>query len=299
MSTDTPFDLVVSIVLYKPNLPYLEQTLTSLTATSMKIKIAVADNSAEAVAPEFLARFPQVDYSLTGKNLGFGRAHNINIQKFSKLAPYFLVLNPDIYFGPQLLGELTARLDADRSIGLAIPCIRHPSGTMQMVNRRLPRPQDYVMNFVNNKWNKKILSTRQYEKFLLRDVDLEKPFLCPTISGCFMFFRSAVLSSVGGFDQRYFLYLEDTDLSRRVAKDHKTVVFSDLVAYHHWGRGAYHSPRLFLLFVGNLGRYFNKWGWLSDRERDELNGRVGYYSVIPKSGSSVLKKPGLFDSLES
>ncbi len=297
MSESNATQLIVSIVVYNPDLPHLRETLKSVLASSLKIKVVIADNSKQALSATFLEEFKNVAYTLTGKNLGYGKGHNINIEKYATEAPYFLVLNPDVYFGPQLLGEMLRRMEADTRIGLSIPRICHPGGGLQMVNRRLPRPQDYVMNFVNNKLKKSFFTSTGYEKYLLKDIDLEKPFVCPTISGCFMFFRSDTLRKVGGFDKRYFLYLEDTDLSRRVAKTHMTVVFSDLMAFHHWSRGAYKNLKLFMLFVNNLGRYFNKWGWIRDQERDELNGKVDYYPVTQKAGTSVLKKPDLFDSL--
>ncbi|MCB9072194.1 MAG: glycosyltransferase [Bdellovibrionaceae bacterium] len=295
------YDLVVSVVIYKPNLTYLQQTLDSLSDCPLNIQVALHDNSPTRTHIEKLRSKHPIRYSWKAKNLGFGRGHNWNIRKLIHNSKYFLILNPDVYFDGHILTEMIHRMDQDSSIGLSIPKICHPSGHLQMVNRRLPRPQDYLFNFVNSNLGRRFLSTQTYKKYLLHDMNLNQPIECPTISGCFMLFRSPVLQSVGGFDKRFFLYLEDTDLSRRTAKKAKTVVFSDLVANHHWSRGAYKNIRLFSLFVNNLVRYFNKWGWFFDNERDLLNSKVCYYTPIltrkVKRNDSLLNNPEMFDSV--
>lgn len=276
-SPDHKFDLVVSIVTYNPHKVHLQETIDSLSRTDLNIKIAIHDNSSERFNYE-LSSSHHLEVFHNGANEGFGAGHNKNISKCIESAPYFLILNPDIYFDKDLLPELIRRLNKDQSIGLAIPKILYPSGDQQSVNKRLPRPQDYVMSFVRGKLGEKTpFSSKSYSLFLLKDLDHSRSFLCPVISGCFMFFRSSVLKDLGGFDPRYFLYFEDTDLSRRTAMIANTVVFSDLNAYHHWARGAHRSPRLFIYFIGNMIRYFNKWGWLRDPERDLINQKVRYY----------------------
>lgn len=296
VTNDFKYDLIVSLVVYKPNLEKLRQTLNSVYSTPLPMKVAIVDNSPAPLSDDFLRPYKNIAYVFNEENMGYGKAHNLNIERYSHEAPFFLVLNPDVYFDSLLLPEMTARMRSDSSVGLSIPRICHPCGSIQMVNRRLPRPQDYVMNFVNSKLKAKLLSTDGYNRYLLSDVNTDQPFVCPTISGCFMFFRGEVLRAVGGFDSRYFLYLEDTDLSRRVAKAHNTVVFSDLTAYHHWTRGAYKNPKLFLLFVNNLVRYFNKWGWVTDSDREKLNALVRAYPLKNRP-NSFLKKPNMFDSL--
>lgn len=272
----TSFDLIVSIVTYNPNITYLQQTLNSLSRTKLKIKVLLHDNSPIKDNLSLSSHHP-LAYFHDGKNLGYGGGHNENISKGVHEAPYFLILNPDIYFDNNLLPQLISRLENDKSIGLTIPKILSPNGDLQRINRRLPHFINYLASFLEGKFGLKSPNLIRHELYLLKDIDLSRPFICPTISGCFMLFRSSILKELGGFDPRYFLYFEDTDLSRRASKISKTVVFSDLYAFHHWGRGAYGSPRLFLLFLRSMVRYFNKWGWFMDKERAELNANVSYY----------------------
>ena len=277
------YDLVISVVVYKPKIEQLRQTLRSLEKSNLKLKVAIFDNSQEPLDVRDLNISYAVDYFCSKKNLGFGHAHNQNIKKYVDQAPYVLILNPDVYFDPYLLNELLARMSADPAIGACIPRICHPQGHLQVVNRRLPRPIDFAISFVSHKLRTDVFKTQKYLHYQIADLDMSKPFVCPTISGCFMLFRGSVLKEVQGFDERFFLYVEDTDLSRRVSEKYKIVVFSDLVAFHHWSRGAYRSPKLFFTFIRSIASYFTKWGWFWDSQREILNAQVSYYKAPQKS----------------
>lgn len=279
----TSVDLFISIVVYKPKLDQLKETLTSLTNTNLKIKICVFDNSPEPLLPEnYFCKHPVI-YKFNNRNVGFGKAHNLSISEFANDARYVLILNPDVYFDPLLLPQLMLRMELDSSIGLSIPKICHPQGHMQIINRRLPRPWDYLISFLSTKFKTDVFHSQQYLSYQMSDIQTDKPFISPTTSGCFMLMRSHAFRDVRGFDERFFLYVEDTDLSRRISAKYKTVVFSDLKAYHYWSRGAYRSLKLFVLFVSSLVRYFNKWGWIQDPERDRLNAQVDYYHPPQKT----------------
>ncbi|MBY0383708.1 glycosyltransferase family 2 protein [bacterium] len=283
------FDVIVSIVIYKPDLLLLQQTINSIANTQLKLKIVICDNSPTPLQPSALQSPHDIDYSFMNKNIGYGKGHNQNIDKYSAQANYFLILNPDIFFDGDLIEQLLARMEKDSSIGLCIPKICHPGGDLQLINRRLPRPQDYLISFLSGKLGTDFFKTKTYNKYILKDLNKNKPFICPTISGCFMLFSNKAFTEMAGFDERYFLYLEDTDLSRRVSQKYKTVVFADLVAYHHWSRGAYRSPKLFFMFVFSLVRYFSKWGWFWDAHREQLNSQVQYYTPEAQNKSAQKK----------
>lgn len=272
------FDLIVSIVVYKPKITILQETLDSLSKSNLNLKLIIRDNSPTPLDMKKISYNAPFNYFHSKSNLGYGKAHNKTISENYHLADYFLVLNPDVYFGESLLNEILQRMKHNPTIGLSIPKICHPSGHNQIVNRRIPRPQDYIISFLSHKFSLHFLKTSKYKSYQLQDFDTKKPFICPTISGCFMFFKSSSLKEVGGFDERFFLYLEDTDISRRISEKFKVVVFSDLVAFHHWSRGAYKSPKLFLIFIHSLFLYFRKWGWFRDSLREQLNANVKTYS---------------------
>lgn len=268
--------LLVSIVVYNPHLEDLGSALKSVLSSSVPLQVVIIDNSELPLPTDFLKKFPKVSYIKSSQNVGYGRGHNLAINS-SHNCPYHLVLNPDVYFEPELLSKLLKHLESDPRIGLAIPGLRYPDGRHQPVNRRLPRVCDYIISFLSKTLNTNIFQDETYKRYHLSDIDLTRPFICPVISGCFMLFRTSALKSVDGFDERFFLYFEDTDLARRVAQKHLTVVFPELVAYHQWNRGAYKNFKLFSLFLRSLIKYFNKWGWFVDKEKTRLNSSVKSY----------------------
>lgn len=299
MPVSTNYDIVISLVLYKPDIKQLRKTLNSVQNTDLKIKIQVLDNSPEPASTNLFDEHSNVEYRFNdGQNLGFGKAHNLNITQNQGTAKYFLVLNPDVYFSPKILQEIYQRMELDSSIGLSIPKICFPSGKIQRVNRRLPRPQDYLYSFISKKTNTKFFWTESFRKYLLLDMDLQKPLICPVISGCFMFLRASCLEKIGGFDERFFLYLEDTDLSRRVSENYKTVIFSDIEAYHHWQQGAHKSIKLFVTQAYNTMKYFNKWGWFSDQKRKTLNKNVCYYEPRYTENPKLIRTSTPLNSVE-
>lgn len=286
----TPIDILISIVAYKPDIKKLTQTLKSITTpnSQLNIKTVISDNSPSSHISELQACPGQFEYKYNGgDNLGFGRAHNSVIEEHAGQAKYVLVLNPDIYFEPELLPKIFHRMECNPEIGLSIPKICYPSGHTQPVNRRLPTPYDMLLNYISARSNDLFANTRSLLKYHAKDLDTTKPYFCPFISGCFMFFRTSVLEQVGLFDERYFLYLEDIDLSRRAAETSLNVVFSDLLAYHHWNRGSHTSYKLFWKQVTSALRYFSKWGWVYDAKRTHLNNLTTAVDLTTTSASGV------------
>ena len=88
------------------------------------------------------------------------------------------------------------------------------------------------------------------------------------------FFRTSELVSVGGFDERFFLYLEDTDLCRRLGKRTKLVYLPTAIVIHEHQRGSYKSMKMLLIHIRSAIQYFNKWGWFFDRDRSRINNQT-------------------------
>ena len=278
--------LAVTLVLFKPDQAKLHQCLQSLMGSKgISLSVHVLDNSPSPLPDSFLATYQgKIEYIYGGHNVGFGAGHNQLFQRLFNTgkapAKYTLVLNPDAYFGPDLLASLLQRMEADPRIGLCIPRIANPDDSIQLVNKRLPSPAVmFLRPFVAQYKLLNTLLKPSMRRYLLQDMDLNRPLTCPFISGCFMFFRTSVLQELKGFDDRYFLYMEDVDLSRRAATKGLNVVFSDLTCNHHWERAAYKNKKLFRILVHSAFKYFTKWGWVFDCEGARLNKQTGYYKA--------------------
>ena len=85
--------------------------------------------------------------------------------------------------------------------------------------------------------------------------------------------RCDVLREVGGFDERFFLYAEDIDLCRRIGEKSLTMFYPGVSVYHAYRRESYKSFKFLKIHINSIIKYFNKWGWFVDKERDEINKR--------------------------
>jgi GT2 family glycosyltransferase len=92
-----------------------------------------------------------------------------------------------------------------------------------------------------------------------------------------MFMRTAILQQVGLFDPRFFLYMEDVDLCRRIGAVSQTLYYPHARVIHGYAKGSYRDPHLLRLHLASAVRYFNKWGWFFDPVRSRLNRRTGLW----------------------
>jgi hypothetical protein len=93
----------------------------------------------------------------------------------------------------------------------------------------------------------------------------------PNLSGCFMLMRCDALKYAGMFDDRFFMYLEDTDLSRRINQQFQTVYYPEVSIIHHYEKGSYKSNKLLLYHISSAFKYFAKYGWFFDTVRTTVN----------------------------
>ena len=86
-----------------------------------------------------------------------------------------------------------------------------------------------------------------------------------------MFLRVASLQDVGLFDERFFMYGEDIDLSRRVHARYRTMYYPNVTVIHAHKAESYKSRKMLVVHMLNIIKYFNKWGWIYDAERIRIN----------------------------
>jgi GT2 family glycosyltransferase len=249
--------LGVSIVLYRTPITAIEPLLQQLLAQGARL-VYLVDNSPKDF-DTFQGWTPpgRVVVIATRRNLGYGRANNIAIRDSVRRHKYHLVCNPDISMGSDTLSGLYRLMEGRPDVGLCSPRTVGTDGHLHHLCKRLPSPFDLaIRRFAPASWFE-----AQRAHYEMRDQSYDRPMEAPFLSGCFMFFRSAVLSRLDGFDERYFLYIEDLDLSRRAAVLARNLYTPDIQIVHGAQRGAYKSLRLLRYFSVSVLRYFNKWGW--------------------------------------
>ena len=204
-------------------------------------------------------------------NVGFGAGHNLGLRGLGAFpAAFHLLVNPDIEFGADALPALVAAMSERPGAAMMMPRVVYPDGGFQALCKLLPTPLDFALRRFAPEWVQRRFQGRldRYEMTGVERVECDR---VPFLSGCFLFTRRALLEQVGGFDERYFLYMEDVDLCRRMARLGELVYWPGATVVHGCFRGAYRSRKLMLVFLRSAFRYFNRWGWVFDRERARAN----------------------------
>ncbi|WP_333978672.1 glycosyltransferase [Acinetobacter colistiniresistens] len=255
--------IISSIVLYKHTYVELRATLDSLIASDYIKKIILVDNDESDWAPEF--EHEKVIYLKSDGNFGFGYGHNLAIKNYVSDSNLFLICNPDITFEESEFAQLV-NFVKDRKEGLFLPKIVYANGENQFGARLLPTPLNLFARRFSKKW-----AVRLDQQYLLKNYTIHKSMFAPYLSGCFMLFRSEALETLKGFDERFFMYMEDVDLSRRCAQQFGTLYCPQFSVVHAHEQASYKSTKLLKAHIQSAILYFNKWGWLYDSNRKLLN----------------------------
>ncbi len=277
-----------SIVTYNHHLLDFEPVLRSLFASPIDV-IYIIDHSddmmelkselqlfaktvlkGEPELREKTARGFRLIY-LPHENKGYGAGHNVALREAQKLnADYHLVVNPDVWFGPEVMPKLISYMEEHERVGQMMPKVLFPNGQIQRLAKMLPAPFDMLgrlclPNFIIKRRN------TLYE---LQQSGFTKILNVPYLSGCFMFLRISALDEVGLFDENFFMYAEDIDMTRRMHKRYETLYYPHAQIYHTFTRGSRKSLRLLRIHIVNIIMYFNKWGWFKDKERRQMNAEL-------------------------
>lgn len=281
--------LTISIVLYKNDIVHIERLTRSLLECTLSPKVYFIDNSPTKELATFIP--DNFHYQWESSNLGFGKAHNVIIQKVIDSGDYHLVMNADVFFDKGVIEKIKTFMDCNKSVGLLLPRVLNPDGTAQPLFKLLPHPLDlFVRRFMPNSF--KGIFGNKSKKYAMSFADDKSTFDAPYLSGCFMFLRKKALKEVGSFDPRFFLYCEDIDLSRRVRMSWRTIYYADASIYHYFYKGSYKELRLLYHHVISAVKYFNKHGWLIDADRAQINRETleGFSSEKKEALLSITKR---------
>ena len=260
--------LNISIVLYHPK---WEQEVLPLVEELLRVKnlrkIFLLDNS-ESKSEQQKLNSEKVRYMFMGSNLGYGKAHNIALRDSAyHKTEMHLVMNSDIRVEAEDIDAMHDWMLTNPQVGQLMPKVLNPDGSQQYLAKRLPTPLDVFGRRFLPKWMMRSRNTR-YE---LRDMDLSRPINAPYLSGCFMMLRTKAVVEAGLFDERYFMYSEDMDLTRTIHRNYLTLYYPAWTIVHEHAQASYKDKHMLRIHIQNMCRYFNKWGWCFDKERQIFN----------------------------
>ena len=193
-------------------------------------KCIVVDNGSSDGSADFLLGASDVDLVVAGENLGFSRACNLGSSRGS--AESILFLNPDAMLLENSLSVALARLDApgDASIGIVGVQLVGDDSAVQRSCARFPTP---IMMLAKSVGLSTLVKSTDYH---MKVWDHEQTMFVDHVIGAFFLVRRHVFDKLRGFEERYFVYLEDMDFSYRASKlGYKSMYISDARAYHKGG----------------------------------------------------------------
>ena len=172
---------------------------------------------------------------------GFGANHNEAFAQSN--GQYFAIVNPDIRAKPLSIRPLLNTLETQKA-GACSPAVYSSNDHLQDSARRFPTVWKLTKRAVSH--------TRRL------DYDMqESPFLVDWLAGMFIVFNREAYISVGGFDERYFMYYEDADICRRLSKGGWPIVFEPSSKIVHDAQHASHGNlRHMIWHIRSAFRFF-------------------------------------------
>lgn len=264
----------MSIVLY--NTPASElHTVTGCVARCLRVsRLLFVDHSpADTLRAEvetLRAAHPalRIDY-ISQENRGYGGGHNVAMRQTLADAgsDYHLVLNADVVWQGDVIGSMAEYMDAHPQVGIMGPRMYYPNGDLQLTCRLLPRPWEVLVK----RFFPQSFSLGWIDRYVMAGHDHGCSINVPFMQGSFLLIRREALAKSGLFDERFFMYAEDIDLTRRFHKDWITLYYAPACVTHVHAAASRVSLRMTLVHMLNMARYFNKWGWIFDGTRKQIN----------------------------
>lgn len=191
------------------------------------------------------------------ENIGFGCGHNTILPLLK--SRYHFILNPDILLENDVLHQLAAWLDAHPQVAMATPQLYYPDGRVQNLPRRKPTPWMLFARQLAPRFPGSLFD-RCDRHYTMQDEDLSLPRQIEFCTGSFMAVRTDILQQVGGFDEEYFMYVEDADLTQKILCEGQVFLVPQCRAIHAWHRAPARDAGKFKMQLFSMFRYFKKWG---------------------------------------
>ncbi|MEP4484030.1 MAG: glycosyltransferase family 2 protein [Halioglobus sp.] len=268
----------VSLVLYHTPSETVHKTISTLLRSAERalekeaiesLHLAIVDNSMDA---DFFSQIQQwclalelplpaitVSVQQSEVNLGYGAGHNLaNLQASSDL---YLILNPDVELSEGALLESVGVLSTEPSVVAVAPIATGGDGRREFLCKRYPTVWVLLLRAFAPTWLQARCSS-QLTHYDMSDVCMGDDHVeVELASGCYMFVRGDALRACGGFDDRYFMYFEDFDLSMRLRAVGTILFAPEVKVIHHGGYAARKGLRHIFYFIRSGIRFFSQHGW--------------------------------------
>lgn len=208
----------------------LNQILKSPPEVSYSI--IVVDNNSTDESMEFLENLnkKRIRFILNNENKGFGSACNQIAKEID--TPYILFLNPDVKITKGAIDKLISFMENHPEVAIVTGKLLNPDGTIQLSCRRFPtilrvlsgRASLFRSIFPNNPISR---------DYMLCNLNYDKIQFPDWVRGAVMLIKTNLFKEIGGFDEQFFLYLEDTDLCLRLRKMGYEIAYNPEAIFYH------------------------------------------------------------------
>lgn len=244
------------IVLYHSG-SQVTRTVQCFQDSDVPLDLYVVDNApGDAVCQRLIWQCPGLQYRSQTRNLGYGGGNNVVIPELR--SQYHVICNPDVTFDKSLLSKMVQYMELNRDCAILTPRVFNTDGTEQYLPKRAPTLRYLLGGRLENlpgpfrAWR---------SEYTLRDAGIETPTSVEFASGCFMMIRTGLLRQLEGFDPQFFMYHEDSDLSRRALRLGNIVYHPHFIVNHDWQRRSTKDLKCFWHHLSSTFKYFKKWGW--------------------------------------
>ncbi len=270
-------DVSIIIVNYKTR-GMVKQGLKSLRRAGIRLnyEVFVVDNASADGLPELVRQeFPETRLIALDTNVGFAAGNNLAMRKAK--GKYVFVLNPDALVNAGSIEAMYAYMEAHPRVGVLGPKLVHPDGTRQESAHRFPTP--WIPIYRRTPLGRTPRAKAEMDRYFLRDVSFNAPTDVDWVEGAAMFVRRAAIDEVGLFDERFFVYFEDADWSRRFWLKKWSVVYHPGIEIIHYHRRESADTLWFLApFANKVSRihiksaikYFLKWKGQQEPRKEKI-----------------------------
>lgn len=261
------FDVSVIIVNWNAG-KYFQETIEKLVEKTKDIsyELIVVDNNSNKDEESFLyiqnvlSKWNNFTFIKADENLGFAKANNIGmtISKGRNL----LILNPDVVFHNNIIKILSDYLDNNDDVGMVGPKVLNYDGSFQQpCLRGKPYPKDTLFHIVG--LAKAFPKNDYFNGYAMWNADRDKINECWALSGCCMMVKKSLFDQIGGMDEQFFMYQEETDWGIRTKNVDKKVVYNpNAVVTHYQGVTTKKiQTKSVLIFTQSMMKFFKKHFW--------------------------------------
>ncbi len=255
----------VVIVSYKAK-THLKQCLYAVRDALKHVdgEIIVVDNdSQDGMVDEFSILFPEVKIIGLKENVGFAKANNLGVQEAK--GEYVLILNPDTVMGEDFLKRIVDFADSKKDFGAVGVRMVNANGKFHPESKRnVPNPKSAFNKLYHKFGGSEKNMTRDYYK---TDIGENETAPVEILSGACMLIPCSLYKQLGGFDETYFMYGEDIDLSYTLLQNGYTNYYKgDLILLHYKGESTVKDEVYLERFFGAmqifLRKYYKPKSWL-------------------------------------